>query len=71
MNTCKGVIDMPSAIPLRGVRMPDELYLKLRKIAEKENRSFNQEAVYILMRFVESYEKENGAIAVDTESLYQ
>lgn len=62
---------MPSAIPLRGVRMSDELYLKLRKIAEKENRSFNQEAVYILTRFVEAYEKENGVIVVDTESLYQ
>lgn len=62
---------MPSAIPLRGVRIPDELYLKLRKIAEKENRSFNQEAVYILTRFVEAYENENGVIVVDTESLYQ
>lgn len=62
---------MPSAVPMRGLRMPDDLYLKLRYIAEKENRSYNQEAVYILRSFVENYEKEHGTISVDVESLYQ
>lgn len=62
---------MPSAVPMRGLRMPDDLYLKLRHIAEKENRSYNQEAVFILRSYVEEYEKENGVISVDTESLYQ
>ena len=62
---------MPSAVPMRGLRMPDDLYLKLRHIAEKENRSYNQEAVFILRNYVEEYEKENGVISVDTESLYQ
>lgn len=62
---------MPSNIPLRGVRMEDELYLKLRRIAEMENRSFNQEAVFILKQYVSRYEKENGEIAVDTDQLYE
>ena len=62
---------MPSAVPMRGLRMPDELYLKLRAIAEKENRSYNQEAVYILRAYVSDYEKTHGEITVDTESLYQ
>ncbi len=62
---------MPSAVPMRGVRMPDDLYLKLRAIANKENRSYNQEAVFILRAYVEDYERRNGEITVDTETLYQ
>ncbi len=30
---------MPSAVPMRGLRMEDELYLKLKFIAKKESRS--------------------------------
>lgn len=62
---------MPSSVPMRGLRMPDELYLKLRYIADKESRSYNQEAVYILKLFVDRYEAEHGPITVDVESLYQ
>lgn len=62
---------MPSLIPMRGLRMEDELYLKLKHIAKKENRSYNQEAVYILKNFVENYEKNNGSIDVKTDNLYQ
>lgn len=62
---------MPSNIPMRGLRMPDELYLKLRYIAEQENRSYNQEAIYILRKFVDAYESEHGTIYVDTDDLYQ
>ncbi len=62
---------MPSAIPMRGLRMEDELYLKLKYIATKENRSYNQEAVHILKTFVEQYETEHGTISVNTDALYQ
>lgn len=62
---------MPSNIPMRGLRMPDELYLKLKEIAKRENRSYNQEAVYILQKFVSAYEEQNGIIHVDTDVLYQ
>ena len=62
---------MPSAIPMRGLRMEDELYLKLKYIATKENRSYNQEAVHILKTFVEQYETEQCIISVDTDALYQ
>lgn len=62
---------MPSAIPMRGLRMEDELYLKLKYIATKENRSYNQEAVHILKTFVEQYEAEHGIISVNTDALYQ
>ena len=62
---------MPSNIPMRGLRIKDELYLKLKFIAQKENRSYNQQAVYVLSQFVEQYEKENGIIPVHPDDLYQ
>ena len=62
---------MPSNVPMRGLRMKDELYLKLKAIAEKENRSYNQQAVYILQQFIDKYELVNGNIEIDIESLYQ
>lgn len=62
---------MPSNVPIRGVRMQDELYLKLRHIAQQEKRSYNQEAVYILQKFVEEYEQQNGIIQVDPDELYR
>lgn len=62
---------MPSNVPMRGLRMKDELYLKLKAIEEKENRSYNQQAVYILQQFVDKYELVNGNIEIDIESLYQ
>ena len=62
---------MPSNVPIRGVRMQDEIYLKLRHIAQQEKRSYNQEAVYILQKFVEEYERQNGIIQVDPDELYR
>ena len=62
---------MPSNVPMRGVRMTDELYLKLKHIAKEENRSYNQEAVFILQKFVDNYEKANGTITVSTDDLYK
>lgn len=62
---------MPSAIPLRGIRMPDELYLKLRLIAKLQKRSFNQQAVFIFEEFVDDYEKQHGHLSVNTSDLYQ
>ena len=62
---------MSSAVPVRAVRMPDELYLKLRAIAKEENRSYNREAVYILRQYVEAWEREHGVIPVDPSTLYR
>jgi len=62
---------MPSIIPMRGLRLPDELYLKLKFIAKKESRSYNQEAVHILSKFVENYESKNGIIEISTDDLYK
>ena len=61
---------MPTDVSMRGVRMPDELYLKLKSIAQQEGRSYNQQAVYILKKFVENYEKEHGKITADTTAYW-
>lgn len=62
---------MASNVPLRGVRMEDELYIKLKAIAKAEKRSFNQQALAVFEQFVMQYEKEHGKIAVDTDILYE
>lgn len=62
---------MPSAVPMRGLRIDDELYLKLKVIAKKKNRSFNKQAVYVLSQFVEQYEKKYGEIVVQVDDLYE
>lgn len=62
---------MPSSVPMRGLRMTDDLYLKLKYLANIENRSYNQEAVYILKKYVQEYEALNGVISVNTDNLYQ
>jgi hypothetical protein len=56
---------------MRGLRMQDDLYLKLRRIANLENRSYNQQAVHVLQDFVNKYEVEHGAIEIDPDELYQ
>ena len=62
---------MASNVPLRGVRMEDDLYLKLKAIAKAEKRSFNQQALAIFEMFVTEYEKEHGKISVDADALYE
>ena len=41
------------------VRVPEEIWEKIREISEHEERSMNAQIVYILKKFVEDYEK-NG-----------
>ena len=41
------------------VRIPDEIYEAIRKIAEYEERSINAQIVYILKKYVEEYFKES------------
>ena len=47
-----------------GLRLGEKNYEKLRIIAEKENRSFNNLVEYILQRFLDNYESENGEVVI-------
>ncbi len=48
-----------ASITLKGV--PDELLDALRKLAEEERRSLNQEAIYLLERAVAAYSDSEAA----------
>ena len=39
------------------LRIPDELYEKVKKIAEREHRSINSQIVHIISEYIEEYEK--------------
>lgn len=57
-------------LPQRGLRIDDELYLKLKYLAAKDSRSFNNYVTIVLQQFVSNYETQNGEIIVDTDELY-
>lgn len=51
---------MPSDLPRLTVRMEKELIDKVNVIAKRESRSTNQQIIYILKKYIEQYERENG-----------
>ena len=53
---------MPSDLPRITLRMDKEFIDKINKIAERENRSTNQQITYIIKKYIEQYEKENGRL---------
>ena len=53
---------MPSAVPLRGLRIDDDLYQKIVALGKMNERSFNQQATYILKQYILEYEKQHGPI---------
>lgn len=53
---------MPSDLPRLTVRMEKELIDKVNILAKKESRSTNQQIIYILKKYLEQYEQENGRV---------
>ena len=51
-----------------GLRVEETTLEKLRYIATKQKRSFNNLAEYILEREITKYESENGSIPLEKES---
>ncbi len=39
------------------IRVPEELWDKLKEISENEERSINAQLIYILKKYIEEYEK--------------
>lgn len=44
------------------VRVPDELLDKIKKLAAMNKRSANKQVEYILEKFIEQWEAENGPL---------
>lgn len=40
------------------IRVPEELWNELKKIAEKEERSINSQLIYIIKKYIEEKNKE-------------
>ncbi len=53
------------------LRLPEDLHLKTKKIAQIEHRSVNAEIEFILEKYISNYESENGTLSINTDELYQ
>ena len=54
-----------------GIRFDPELLYKIAYIAKDNKRSLNAQLEYLAQNCVKEYEKENGSIPVDEETLYK
>ena len=54
-----------------GIRFEPELLYKISYVAKNNKRSLNAQLEYLAQICVKEYEKENGSIPVDEESLYK
>lgn len=58
---------MASKLPMRPIRIDDNLYNKVCYIANIEERSYNAEVTYILKCFVQQYEAKHGPIPIHAQ----
>lgn len=49
------------------IRFPPDLYAKLRKLAELENRSINGQVLTAVKAFIDQYEARHGVIQPDPD----
>ncbi len=55
---------MPSKTPITNIRMEPGLKEKITYIAKDNNRSMNQEIIFLIKKHVEEYESEHGEIQI-------
>lgn len=53
------------------LRLPEDLHLKTKQLAQIEHRSVNAEIEFILEKYISNYESENGTLSINTDELYQ
>lgn len=53
---------------MRGLRMPEDLYAKLKYVAELEERSTSRQMLMILRNWMIDYEKEHGPVPIEIET---
>ena len=51
-----------------GLRLDEQLYEKIREVAVKEKRSLNNLIEYVLQKYVQEYEQQNGVILVSSDA---
>ena len=50
-----------------GIRIDNELHYKLHYVAKCEGRSGNGQILYVLRRYIEQFEQQNGEIELPPE----
>lgn len=50
------------------LRLPEEMHLKIKQLANIDHRSMNMEIEYALAKFISEYETQNGVIQVSSPS---
>lgn len=53
---------MPKIKIQTGLRLDEDLYEKVKALAEREGRSINNLAEYIIRRYVQEYEERSGSL---------
>jgi len=48
------------------LRLPDEIYEKLREIAKLEDRSINGQMVHIIREYIENYFEDREGLFIET-----
>lgn len=56
---------MPSKLPHYALRIPSDVMDKLKYIADRSGRSANKEIEQLIIRHIETWEKEHGPILFD------
>ena len=54
-----------------GIRFEPELLYKITQVAKINKRSLNAQLEYLAQTCVQEYERTNGSIPIDEESLYK
>lgn len=47
-----------------GLRLKEQVYEKVKVLAAQEQRSFNNFMEYVIQRYIEDYEAQNGPIQI-------
>ena len=56
---------MPSKLPQYALRIPSGIMDKLKYIADRSGRSANKEIEQLIIRHIDTWEKEHGPISFD------
>lgn len=70
LSKCMRGVSMATNKIQTGIRFEPELLYKITHIAKENKRSLNAQLEYLAQLCVKEYEKENGEIHIDENTLY-
>lgn len=67
ISTCKGGFSLATDKRPTMLRLPEDLYEKVRYLAYFEHRSLNMEIEYALQQYIAQFEEKHGEIKIQEE----